>query len=139
MQVIVFCGVQGGGKTTYYREHFFGTHIRLSLDMLRTRHRERLLYTACLEAKQPVVIDNTNATAKERSRYIALAKAHRFEVICYWFDTPAEILKRRNEERPLQERVPPAGLFGTLKSFEPPAETEGFDSVVTDTNTKPSD
>ena len=42
------------------QERFFRTHVRLSLDMLRTRHRERLLFQAYLEAKQSFVIDNTN-------------------------------------------------------------------------------
>lgn len=41
MEAIVFVGIQAAGKTSFYRERFFRTHIRLSLDMLRTRHERR--------------------------------------------------------------------------------------------------
>src|SRR4029077_2067989 len=74
MEAIIFVGVQGSGKTTFYRERFFDTHLRISLDMLRTRHREQLLVAACLAAKQPFVIDNTNPLPADRARYIGLAR-----------------------------------------------------------------
>ena len=44
MQLLLFCGVQASGKSSYYKAHFADTHIRLNLDMLRTRHREALLF-----------------------------------------------------------------------------------------------
>jgi hypothetical protein len=59
MQALIFTGIQTSGKTTFYRERFFETHIRISLDMLRTRNREQILLQACLEARQPFVKDNT--------------------------------------------------------------------------------
>jgi hypothetical protein len=43
VEAVIFVGLQGAGKSSFYRERFFDTHLRLSLDMLRTRHRERLL------------------------------------------------------------------------------------------------
>jgi len=48
--------------------------VRINLDMLRTRHRQRLLIAACLGAKQRFVIDNANLTAAERALHIAAAK-----------------------------------------------------------------
>lgn len=33
MQAVIFVGLQGAGKTTFYKERFFATHLRLSLDM----------------------------------------------------------------------------------------------------------
>ena len=41
VEAVIFVGLQGSGKSTFYRERFFDTHVRLSLDMLKTRHRER--------------------------------------------------------------------------------------------------
>ena len=78
MQAIVFCGIQASGKTTFYRERFFDTHVRISLDLLRTRRREQLLLAACLEGRQPFVVDNTNPTIAERARYVVPARAARF-------------------------------------------------------------
>ena len=52
--------------------------------MLKTRHRERILFNACLTAKQPVAIDNTNPAIGDRQRYIPLAKEHRFTITGYY-------------------------------------------------------
>src|ERR1700732_5119448 len=79
-EAVILVGVQGSGKTSFYRERFFDSHIRISLDMLRTRRRERLLFAACHEAKQPFVIDNTNPLPSDRSQYIAPARAIGFRV-----------------------------------------------------------
>jgi hypothetical protein len=39
MEAIIFIGVQATGKSSYFRDRFFGTHVRISLDLLKTRHR----------------------------------------------------------------------------------------------------
>lgn len=52
MEAVIFVGLQGSGKTTFFKEQFFDTHIRINLDMLRTRHREEIVFQACLEAKR---------------------------------------------------------------------------------------
>ena len=83
MQAIVFSGIQATGKSTFYRERFFHTHVRINLDMLRTRHREQVLLRACFEALQPFVVDNTNLTRRERAVYIAAARAAGFAVTGY--------------------------------------------------------
>ena len=43
MQLLLFCGVQASGKSSYYKAYFADTHIRLNPDMLRIRHLSRLL------------------------------------------------------------------------------------------------
>ena len=37
MQVVILIGIQGSGKSTFCRKRFFDTHVRINLDMLRTR------------------------------------------------------------------------------------------------------
>ena len=129
MEAVVFCGIQAAGKTTFYRERFFDTHVRISLDLLRTRRRERLLLAACLEAGQPFVVDNTNPTAEERARYVVPALAARFRVRGYFFDTDAGAAFERNRRRAGPAVVPAAGLFGTQKRLQRPALAEGFARV----------
>ncbi len=51
MLLAVFIGLQASGKSAFYQERFQHTHLRLSLDLLRTRHRERLLFEAGLLAR----------------------------------------------------------------------------------------
>lgn len=127
MEAVIFVGIQAAGKSTFYRERFFDTHVRINLDMLRTRRRERLLLEACIAAGQPFVVDNTCATAEDRARYLAPARAAGFRVTGYFFEPDPQGSLRRNAARARQ--VPPRGIFGTLKRLERPTLSEGFDAL----------
>lgn len=59
MQLVLFCGIQATGKSAFYQQRFFHSHVRLSLDLLRTRHREQRLLQVCLETQMRCVIDST--------------------------------------------------------------------------------
>ncbi len=131
MEAVLLIGVQGSGKTTFYRERFFETHVRISRDMLGTRHRQRLLLAACLEARQPFVVDDTNAARTRRAEHIAAAKAAGFRVRGFFFRTSLADALRRNRERPAERIVPAAGVAGTYKRLEPPEWEEGFDELCT--------
>jgi len=43
VEAVIFVGIQATGKSSFYRKHFFDTYVRINLDMLKTRYRERLL------------------------------------------------------------------------------------------------
>src|SRR5437762_9095948 len=87
MELILLIGIQGSGKTTFFQQRFSGTHVRISLDVLRTRERERSLLAQSLAARQPVVIDNTNILAAERAGYVAMAHNAGFRTVGYFFKT----------------------------------------------------
>src|SRR5512140_1992417 len=129
MEAVILCGIQASGKTTFYRERFFDTHVRLSLDQLKTRSREQILLAACLNARQPFVVDNTNVTRAARAGYIAAAKAAGFRVTGYFFPADPKAAFARNRKRPGRAAIPPGGLFGTHKRLEPPLPDEGFDAL----------
>ena len=74
MDAVLLIGIQGSGKSWFFNERFRDTHVRLNLDMLRTRHRESVLLKACIDTQQPFVVDNTNPTIQDRARYIEPAK-----------------------------------------------------------------
>jgi predicted kinase len=129
MEMIIFVGCQAAGKSTFFREHFFHTHVRVNLDMLRTRNRERLLVAACLEMKQRFVVDNTNPTAKDRQRYFDMVADAGLGVTGYCFEAGMEELLQRNSQRSGQHCVPEIAVRATFKKFEPPAYSEGFDAL----------
>ena len=131
MEAVVFTGIQGSGKTTFYRERFFNTHVRISLDMLRTRQREQILFRACLAAKQPFVIDNTNPLPSDRARYVGEARRAGFRAVAYYFETSLQDAMRRNSQRQGKEKIPAVALAGTLKKLQAPSLVEGFDEVYT--------
>lgn len=129
MEAVVLIGIQGSGKSTFYVRRFFDTHVRISLDLLRTRHRENIFLRACIEGKQRFVVDNTNPTPESRAKYIALARAAGFRVIGYFFDTPLAEALQRNLSRPPGQQVPERGVRGTARRLAPPTPEEGFDEL----------
>ncbi|MDB5249801.1 MAG: polynucleotide kinase, 3-phosphatase-like [Segetibacter sp.] len=129
MEAIIFCGIQASGKTTFYKEHFFKTHLRISLDLLNTRLKENIFLQTCFTTHQRFVIDNTNATKKARLGYIEKAKTYKFKVIGYYFHSSLGEAIMRNKNRAGKELVPVAGIGGTLKRLEVPAFEEGFDEL----------
>lgn len=129
MELVLFIGIQATGKSTLYKQRYAETHIRLSLDMLKTRHRESILLNACLAAKQPCVIDNTNPSKLERARYIEAARQNKFSVKGIFFASGIESALARNQNRPQNKVVPVAGIRGTRNRLELPDFQEGFDSL----------
>lgn len=127
MQAIIFCGIQASGKSTFYKERFFNTHLRISMDLLRTRNRERLFLEACLRSQMRFVVDNTNPTALERQKYIELAKAARYEIIGYYFESTTKDAIIRNSQRSGRFLIPDKGIYGTYKRLLKPTLAEGFD------------
>ena len=127
MEAVILIGIQAVGKSSFYQERFFHTHVRINLDMLRTRHRERLLIRACLEAKQPFVVDNTNVKREERAKYIEAAQAAGFRVVGYYFPSTVRDALRRNNLRTGPRHIPVKGVLGTYKRLQEPSLDEGFD------------
>ena len=130
-ECVIFVGIQGSGKSTFYKENFFRTHIRINLDMLKTRNRERILTEACFEAKQNFVVDNTNPTAENRKKYIEGAKKSGFKVIVYYFDTEYHTALKRNNSRSGKEKVPERAVLSTKSQMEKPRFEEGIDEIFT--------
>ena len=126
MQAVILIGIQGSGKSTFYRERFFDTHVRISLDLLKTRHRERTFLQVCLATGQRFVVDNTNVRVAERAVYIEAAKRAGFRVTGYFFDAKVRDALRRNAQRMGAGKIPAAAVAGTLKRLERPSPNEGF-------------
>jgi len=129
MEAIIFCGIQASGKTTFYQEKFFRTHIRISLDLLRTRNKEWKFMETCFSTQQRFVVDNTNPTREDRFRYISAAKQHNFKVIGYFFQSKIDDAIERNAQREEKESIPAIAIKGTYHKMEIPNFDEGFDEL----------
>jgi predicted kinase len=129
VEAVIFVGLQGAGKSTFFRERFFATHIRINLDMLKTRHRENRFLQVCIETRQPFVVDNTNPTRAERQVYIETLKQAGFRVIGYYFQSKVDDCQRRNAQRPPDQQIPLRGILGTSGRMELPNRDEGFDEL----------
>ncbi|GGO05338.1 AAA family ATPase [Saccharibacillus kuerlensis] len=131
MECIVLMGIQASGKSSFYKECYIDTHLRLNMDMLKTRYRENLLLTAFLEAKQPFVVDNTNPLPEDRIKYIEAAKKYHFTVVGFFFEPDYEASIRRNAQRTGKAFVREIGIQSVLKKLVRPSYSEGFDELHT--------
>ena len=129
MEAIIFCGVQASGKSTFYARRFLDSHLHISLDVVKTRRREKLLLQECIAAQQAFVIDNTNPTREDRARYIVPARAAGFRIIGYYFRADIKDALRRNSGREGAARIPVPGVLGTYGRLQIPTTDEGFDEL----------
>jgi predicted kinase len=129
MQAVIFIWAQAVGKSTFYQQYFSHSHLRINLDMLRSRPREKRLVELCCELGQRFVVDNTNPSADERARYLVQANAARMECIGYYFSSRMAELLTRNRQRPIARQVPGKAIGGTLSRLQLPEFSEGFDKL----------
>ena len=129
MEAVILCGIQGAGKTTLYRDRFLETHVRVAMDLLRTRAREEAFVALCLEQRQPFVVDATNPTPADRRRYVEPARAAGFKVVGYLVEIADAQALARNAARSGRQRVPAAAVVGTARRLLRPTPEEGFDEL----------
>jgi len=132
-ECVILVGLQGAGKTTFYRERFAATHAHVSMDLFPNARdkRGRLMreLTRALDAGQPVVVDNTNPTAEVRAPFIAVARARGAAVVGYYVEATTREAVARNARREGKARIPTVGIFATAKRLQPPSREEGFDQL----------
>src|SRR5688500_15444985 len=100
VELIIFVGIQGAGKTTYYHANFAATHVHVSKDLMagarsRTDKQTAMLHEA-LAAGRSVVVDNTNPSPAVRAPLIAIGRHYGARVIAIWFPVPVKTALARN-------------------------------------------
>ncbi|MEO1054203.1 MAG: AAA family ATPase [Bacteroidota bacterium] len=129
MQAIILIGIQATGKSSFYKENFFNSHIRISLDLFNTRNKENQFLEKCFELHASVVIDNTNPRVEDRQRYIKMAKANKYQVVGYYFQSKPKDALARNAKREGKARIPDAGVLSCYSKLELPNYGEGFNEL----------
>lgn len=130
MELILFIGLQGSGKSSFYRQRFADTHVLVSKDLWpharRKEARQRRYIAEALSAGRAVVVDNTNPSPEVRAPLIALGHAHGARVVGYFFASDLKQCLERNARRQGRARVPEVALFATVKQLKRPSLAEGF-------------
>ena len=128
-EAIILIGIPASGKSEFYRQNFSDTHVRINLDMLKTRTRERILFDACIMAKQSLVVDNTNPMRSDRARYLAKAKDAGFCAVGYYFRSSVADSIQRNNSREGKAHIPATAIAAIMNKMEFPSIHEGFDKL----------
>jgi predicted kinase len=129
MEMIMLIGIPGSGKSSFYKKNLFDTHVRVSLDLLNTRNKERRFMELAFSLQQRMVLDNTNVTKVERATYIAEAKRNKFALTGYYFESRLEVCLQRNEARSGKGKINKVGVIAKHKALELPSYDEGFDKL----------
>lgn len=132
VELVVLCGLQASGKTTFRRSHLAG-HVVVSKDLMRNvrykERRQRALISQALANGHDVVVDNTNPSVEERAPIIELGRSHGARLRGYYFCSVVADCAQRNASRSAGEVVPEVGLFSTAARLRPPSVDEGFDEL----------
>ncbi len=133
MQLAILIGLQGAGKSTFYRQRLADTHVHVSKDLMpnnrRPERRQNQLVEAALRDGRSVAVDNTNPTLASRATLIALGHANGAEIVGYYFEPALKECLERNRARLDRERVPDIAIFATRKALVAPTYAEGFDHL----------
>ncbi|MEB3828555.1 ATP-binding protein [Phormidium sp. CCY1219] len=133
MELIIFIGLQGAGKSTFYRRNFAQTHVLISKDLMRNNkkpaRRQAQLIKENLTSGNSVVVDNTNPTREDRAAIIDIAKNYPAMVIGYYFQSKVRDCLQRNQQRTGKAKVPDKAIYITQKKLVLPDYREGFDKL----------
>ena len=124
--MVILMGLQGSGKSTFYRTHL-SELVHVNLDTQKNRAAEWALVSDCLASGRSLVIDNTNPTLADRARYILPAKEAGFRVVGYFLESKFDDCMARNALRAGKACVPKVAIAATKKRLVYPSPTEGFD------------
>ena len=129
MEAVLLIGLQGAGKTTFYRDRLAATHVHVSLDEAKTRERERQIITEAISRNASFAVDNTNVLKSERALYIGLAKAAGYRVVAYYFKPNVRTAIGRNKHRTDKKPIAVPAILATFKRLQAPEVSEGFDEL----------
>lgn len=104
IRVVVVCGVQGAGKSTWIASQ--------------------------PESPSTIYFDAALPAARHREKVIGIAKGLGAAVEAVWVDTPLDVAIERNAARTPDKMVPVASIVAVAKQFEEPTAVEGFDRIA---------
>ena len=127
--LVILMGIPASGKSSFYRRYLADRFVRVNLDTLKTRARERQLVEDCIRQGKSFAVDNTNPTRADRARYIGPAKAAGYRVVGYFMQSRIADCVARNRLRTGKERIPDTAVAAIANRLEFPARGEGFDAL----------
>ena len=126
---VIMIGIQASGKSTFCSKCLPDFFVRISLDELKTRNKEKKLLIDCVSRGLDIVIDNTNPQKDDRLRYIPVLRENDYRIVGYFMQSRIADCIRRNENRQGKSRIPNTAIAATSNKLELPEYEEGFDEI----------
>jgi len=135
MELVVFVGLPGSGKSGYFKIRYAGTHAHVSKDLFsrsadRKSERQLRQIEQALAAGRSVVVDNTNPRRADRAPLIEAARRAGARAVAVHFLSSVKEALGRNAAREGRARVPAEAILTAAKRLEPPVPEEGFDEII---------
>lgn len=133
-ELVIMVGFPGCGKSTFFKR-FFEPHgyLHVNRDTLKTAEKCISATDSFLSQGKSVVVDNTNPSKEERSRYTKLASKHKVPVRCIWVQTSHKLANHMNIVRGrlgIVDRISSIAYNMYKSKFEEPNASEGFSQIV---------
>lgn len=103
-RVVVVCGLQGAGKSTWIDDQ---------------RRADAVVY-----------FDAALPGTRHRKPIIDIAQRRGSKIDAVWINVPLSLALERNRLRPLDQVVPEESIRSVASRFEPPSVEEGFETVT---------
>ena len=124
----IMIGIQASGKSTFCKR-YLGNYIRVSLDALHTRNKEKIAIEDAIAVGADIVIDNTNPMIIDREKYISRGKPAGYRIVGYFMQSKLQDCIERNETRTGKEKIPRKAIACTSNKLELPSYKESFDEL----------
>lgn len=135
-ELVLFFGAPGSGKSTFFNTHL-SSYERISQDKLGTADKCIKACQQALSAGRSAVIDNTNKTLEQRSRYTSIAKALKIPIRIFIFEVPKDRCMHNNKQRKINpyrehfsKKVSDVVIHDFFKNKEVPKATEGYADIL---------
>ena len=145
-KLILMCGVPGGGKSTYIKNHKAETDVVVSRDEIRFSMlkeeddyfaNENKVFAAFIDNiafhlrhGQTVWADATHLTVKARFKVLNQIRGLADEIELIWIKVPIELAIGRNDQREGRARVPESAIENMYHTLQQPSYKEGFDKIT---------
>ena len=115
-ELVVFVGMPGSGKNTYYNNYLSDTHVIIEQDILKTRQKVMKELGKSLKTGKSIVINSMNQTQEKREEYYEKATEYNYKIKVLYF------LVNGSDFNELREKpVPKIVYHKYFKSIEPPS------------------
>jgi bifunctional polynucleotide phosphatase/kinase len=133
-RVVIIVGSPASGKSFYSHELEKTGYLRINKDDMKSDAIMLKAYDAGLKEGRNIVIDGTNPTKENRSKWITIARKASYEITIVWMNFPMYVVEFLNNYRIAKNKnqnshVPAVAMRVYYKKLEVPQQSE-CDNII---------